>query len=66
MVMVQPLGKLPKLNSLTLRKLPMLKVTTMPRRKMPKLPWRLIKLKCEEVELSVFERKHFVKIFWPD
>jgi hypothetical protein len=59
-------GKLPKLNSLAPRRLPMLKLMMMSWPKMLKLPWRLTKLRCEGVELSVFECKHFVKIFWPN
>jgi hypothetical protein len=57
MTMVQQRGMLSKVNSLALRKLPMLKIKLTPRWQMVKLSWKLKKPRCEGVELGVFECK---------
>jgi hypothetical protein len=57
MAMVQLRGMLLKANSLVPRKLSRLKLKPMPCWRMSKLSWRLKELRCEGVELSVFERK---------
>jgi hypothetical protein len=57
MATVQSWGMLSKVNSLALRKLPRLKLKPTPNWRIPKLSWRLKKLRTEGVELSVFERK---------
>jgi hypothetical protein len=52
---VQSWGMLLRSNSRALRKLLRLKLKPTPRWRMPKLSWRLRKLRCEGVGLSVLE-----------
>jgi hypothetical protein len=65
MMMVRPQGLLSKANLLAPRKLLRLRLELIPYWGMPKLLWKMIKLRCEGVEFGVFEHKFYKKYFGP-